>query len=167
MPSNEDAAFMEVLASCNEAAEQMDYSDDGWMPDDGEYTALLVGFTTGTKAKNDVVHAWGKPIFRILDGDFKDRSFADFLWLPPNPSEPSMGLRQMLRLGTCLSDRELHNANEASTIIQEAAAAGEVLNIEVYTTIAKKDGRAYTNIRYRSRVSAPVPPDSTEPEPVI
>jgi len=158
MPNNEDAAFMEVLASCNEAAEQMDYADDGWMPDDGEYTVILVGYTIGTKAKNDVVHGYGKPLFRILDGDFKDRSFTDFMWLPPNPSEPSPGLRQMLRLGTCLCDRELHNAAEASTIIKEAADAGEVLNVEVFTTVSKSNGKAYTNIRYKSRIAASAPP---------
>lgn len=165
MPSNEDAAFMEVLASCNEAAEQMDYSDDGWKPVDGKFTVLLTGFTSGTKTKNDVVHAWGKPLFRILDGDFKDRSFSDFLWLPPSPSEPSPGLRQMLRLGTCLCDRELHNAAEAAAIIQGGATAGEVLNLEVFTTISKSNGRSYTNIRYLSKVAATAPEDLEGEDP--
>jgi hypothetical protein len=93
-------------------------------------------------------------MFRILDGDFQNRSFTDFMWLPPNPSEPSPGLRQLLRLGTCLCDRELHNAAEASTIIQAAAEAGELLNVEVSTTVSKKNGKAYSNIRYKSKIAA-------------
>ncbi|KKL76640.1 hypothetical protein LCGC14_2042900, partial [marine sediment metagenome] len=82
--SDIDVGFMEVLESCAGAEGEVDYSDDGWKPEDGEYTVLLEKFTCGTTEKNGISNGRGNAIFRILTGDFVGRSFGEFFWLPAN-----------------------------------------------------------------------------------
>lgn len=152
-----DAGFLEVLAGCTGAEGEVDYSDDGWKPDDGEYTVLLERFTSGTAPDKDgVVHGKGKAIFRIMVGEHEGRSFGEFFWLPPNPNTTTPGMTNMLRLGSCLCGRELKVAeiSDACGIINTAVGS-EVLNVRLFTTISKKNGKSYTNTRFLSRVDAP------------
>ncbi len=64
-----DDAFLEVLAGCTDACTNMDLSDDGWMPPDGNYDVLIEDVAAGIKEKNGMNNAWVKPSFNILDGE--------------------------------------------------------------------------------------------------
>ncbi|KKN80432.1 hypothetical protein LCGC14_0330250 [marine sediment metagenome] len=151
--SDLDAGFLEVLASCEAAEGEVDYTDDGWMPKDGEYTVLLEKFTFGTTDKDGITNARAKAIFRIIGTEeFDGRSFGEFFWMPGQAKTTSMGQANLLRLGTCLCGRDLSvsETREAAQHIADAAAFkdGTILNVRVFTTTSKKDGKTYTNTRF-------------------
>lgn len=154
--SAEDRAFLDCLASTCDAAEQMDYSDDGWKPPVGKYDVALEEVKTGTKVKDNVTNAWMKPTFRIIsEGEFNGRTFSDFMYFTPQPTEITPAIRQLLRLGTCVAGRELKNSIEASQVI--SGAIGEFLNLEIFESTAKKGknaGKVYTNIRFLSKLES-------------
>ena len=91
-----DDAFLEVLAQCTEAAAGMDLSDDGWMPPDGNYDVMVEDVASGVKEKEGVNNAWVKPVFTIVDGEFKGRSFSDYFWITPGMTEPSISLKNLV-----------------------------------------------------------------------
>jgi hypothetical protein len=149
-----EKAFMDVLASCNDACAAMDFSDDGWKPPVGTYDVTIEDVGCGTKAKDGVTNIWLKPVFNVIsDGEYQGRTFTEFLYIQPGAKELTPSLRNMLRLATCLAGREIKNAVEASQIIQ--GAVGEFLTIEVFQTVGKKGksaGRTFTNLRYLTKL---------------
>lgn len=153
---SDEKAFMDVLASCNDACADMDFSDDGWKPPVGTYDVCLEDVTTGTKSKDGVTNIWLKPIFRIItEGEYAGRTFSEFMYIQPGAKELTPALRQLLRLATCLAGREIKNAVEASQIITEAGAANEFLTLEIFQTVGKKGksaGRTFTNVRYLTKL---------------
>lgn len=157
MANTADDAFLEVLAQCTEAAAGMDLSDDGWMPPDGNYDVVVEDVASGIKEKEGINNAWIKPVFTIVDGEFKGRSFSDYFWITPGMTEPSISLKNMCRYATCLQGSETRNPIEASEIAE--ASVGEFLNVDVYRTKSKKTGKVYANIRYCQKL------ETTEEEP--
>lgn len=162
--SEVDAGFLEVLNSCTGAEGEVDYADDGWKPDDGEYTVLLEKFTTATTDKDGLKHGRGNAIFRILGGELEGRSFGEFFWLPSNASKITPGMTNLLRLATCLSGRELRvsEISNAGQIIADNVGAA-FLNIRVFTTTSKKNNKTYTNTRFLSLVDEAVPQEVPSP----
>lgn len=160
--SKDDAAFMEVLASCTDACEGMDLSDSGWSPPDGTYDVEIVEVATGLKEKNGVNNAWVKPSFRIIDGEFAGKTFTDFYWFEPAAPEPTVSLKNLCRFASCLSGNEVQNPIEAITIVAEAI--GEFLAVEVYRNTSKK-GKVFTNIRFLQTLVAQSVTDGTEQTP--
>ena len=154
--SDVDAGFLEVLNSCTEAEGEVDYTDDGWKPEDGDYTVLLEKFTTNTKEKNGIMNGMGKAIFRILTGEQEGRSFGEFFWLPSNAKTTTPGMSNLLRLGTCLCGRELRVAEigEAGQHVADNTGAA-ILNVRVFTATAKTGGKTYTNTRFLGLVDDP------------
>ena len=149
---SDDTAFLEVLAACTEAASTMDLSDDGFNPPDGTYDVEITGVDVGTKAKEGVDNAWVKPTFTILDGDFEGQNFTNFFWIPGvfDADKPPMGLKRLLQFASCLAGMEVRNPIEAIEV--STAAIGEYLNIEMYTTVAKKTKKKYHNTRFLRRL---------------
>jgi len=145
-------AFLEVLAGCTEAGENMDLSDDGWTPPDGTYDVQIESVNVGIKEKGGVNNAWLKPTFLVLDGEFEGKTFTDFYWIPPATTEPSMGQKKLAQFATCLNGTEVRNPIEGSEIAQ--AAVGEFLSMEIYRTTSKKNGKVYTNIRFLNTIQA-------------
>jgi hypothetical protein len=148
--SDVDAGFLEVLAGCEGAEGEVDYTDDGWKPADGEYTVLLEKFTANTVDKNGVVCAMAKAIFRILGTEeFDGRSFSELFWLPGHSAKTGMGQANMLRLAACLGGRELQvsETREAAETINSNAGCA-ILNVRVFTTKSKKNAKTYTNTRF-------------------
>ena len=153
----DDSAFLEVLASCTDACEGMDLSDDGWNPPEGDYTVRILEVTTNTKADTQgIVCAGVKPFFEILeaqDESLVGKTFNDFFWIVPHQSEPSMSMKNLCRFATCIGGVHTVDPIEAATIAGQSE--GEVLELQVYTSIQKKGktpGKVWTNIRYLSRV---------------
>lgn len=152
--SDVDAGFLEVLASCTGAEGEVDYSDDGWKPEDGDYTVLLEKFSTGTTEKNGIMNGWGKAIFRIMTGEHEGRSFGEFFWLPSSPQKTTIGMSNLLRLGTCVAGRELKVAEITEACEQANAVAGSaLLNVTVFSTTSKANGKVYSNTRFKSLVN--------------
>ncbi len=152
--SDLDSGFLEVLASCEGAEGEVDYTDDGWKPKDGEYTVLLEKFTVGTKEKNGVNNSYAKATFRIIGAEeFDGRTFGEFFWIPGNTKATSMGQANLLRLGTCLCGRDLQvsETREAAQHISDNVGAA-IINVRVFTTTSKKDAKTYTNARFLSLV---------------
>ncbi len=148
--SDVDAGFLEVLASCEGAEGEVDYSDNGWKPPDGDYTVLLERFNVGTTDKDGITNAYAKAIFRVLGTEEYDgRSFGEFFWLPAHVKTTSMGQANLLRLGTCICGRELQvsETREAAAHIADNVGCA-ILNVCVFTTTSKKDGKSYTNTRF-------------------
>ena len=156
MNGTDDRAFLDVLASSNDACADMDYSDDGWKPVPGNYDVEITEAKTGVKVKDGVTNAWLKPTYRIIAGEFEGRTFSDFMYFSPKPTEITPALKQVLRLGTCLAGRELKNAVEASQII--GGSKGEFITIEVFRTEGKgkNAGKTYTNLRYLAKLESTV-----------
>lgn len=161
--SDVDAGFLEVLASCTDAEGEVDYSDDGWMPADGEYTVLLERFSTWTKEKGGIQNGCARAVFRLLTSDDTNRSFGEFFWLPSNPKATTMGMNNLLRLGTCLCGRELKVAEipEACQHVVDNCGSA-LLNIRVVTTTSRSDNKTYTNAKYLGRVDEVEPPAAPE-----
>ena len=148
-----DDAFLEVLAGCSEACANMDLSDDGWTPPDGEYDVLVAEVTAGVKEKNGVNNAWIKPTFGILDGEFKGRTFTDFYYIQGgHMKDPSISVKNLCRFATCLIGSETRIPLEAAEIVN--GSAGEFLTLEVYRTTSKKTGKVYPNIRFLRLLTA-------------
>lgn len=146
-----DEAFLQVLAGCSETCANMDLSDDGWSPPDGKYTVILSEVATGSKEKNGVNNIWIKPVFTILDGEFEGKTFNDFFYLEGvKPDEPTIPMKNMCRLASCLAGTETRNLVDANKIIN--GAVGELLSVEVYRTTSKKTGREYANIRFLQKL---------------
>lgn len=144
--ANEDA-FLEVLAGCTEVCADMDLSDDGWKPPNGEFNVMVEGVTSDTSEKDGVTKVWIKPMFTILDGEFKGRSFTDYYWIEPGLKEPSIAIKNLCRFATCLQGAETRNPIEAFEIVK--ASVGEFLNIEVWRgKPSQKTGKIYANIRF-------------------
>lgn len=149
-----DAGFLEILASCANVEGEVDYTDDGWMPEDGDYTALLEKFTTTTFEKDGIAKGLGKAIFRIKTGDFDGRSFGEKFWFELNPGKMTRSIANLLRLGTCLSGRELSPSEITEACELAAAAAGDTLiNLAVFSNTSKANGKVYTNLKYLSVVA--------------
>jgi hypothetical protein len=141
--------FLDVLATCTEAAQKMDFSNDDWKPDDGSYSVVVADVKSGLKVKDGVTNAWVKPVLKVLDGEFENRTFSDFMYFEPNQKDdPSPGLRQLLRFATCIAGRELKDPIEAGKIAVGSADA--VLTLEIFTSTSKKNGQQYRNIRYQT-----------------
>ena len=157
-----DDAFLEVLAGCTEACANMDLSDDGWMPPDGQYDVMIEDVSSGLKEKNSVNNAWVKPTFSILDGEFQGRSFTDYYWIPGGvmSGDPPISVKNLCRFATCLVGSETRIPLEAVEIAK--AGIGEFLTIEVYRTNSKKTGKTYPNIRFLQRLEAKVVEDTEE-----
>ncbi len=155
-----DEAFLDVLASCTDAAQGMDLSDDGWMPPNGTYDVMVEDVASGIKEKDGVVNAWVKPIFNIVDpnNEFHDKTFSDYYWITPGMTEPSISLKNLCRFATCLQGSETKIPIEAAEIAK--ASVGEFLSVEVYRTTAKKTGKTYANIRFLALLEAT---DADEP----
>ena len=147
-----DDAFLEVLAGCTDACTNMDLSDDGWMPPDGNYDVLIEDVAAGIKEKNGMNNAWVKPSFNILDGEFKGKTFTDYYWIQGNLTEPSISLKNLCRFATCLAGVEVKNPIEAAEIAK--AAVGEFLSVEVYRTTSRKTGKVYPNVRFLQKLEA-------------
>lgn len=159
MADNNDA-FLEVLAGCTDACANMDLNDDGWMPPNGTFDVMVEDVATGVKEKNGVNNAWVKPVFTVLDGEFKGRSFSDYYWIVPGLSEPSISMKNLCRFATCLQGTDTRNPIEAAEIVK--ASIGEFINVEVYRTTSKKTGKIYANIRFNQRLDATDAEDVTE-----
>jgi hypothetical protein len=150
-----DAGFLEVLASCTSADGEVDYTDDGWKPEDGDYTVLLERFTSGTKEKNGIANGWAKAYFRIVNGDYEGRSFSEFFWLPSSPKNITFGMSNLLRLGTCLSGRELKVAEITEACEQANAVTGSaLLNVAITSSTWKSDSKVHTTTKFKSLVDA-------------
>lgn len=163
--SEVDAGFLEVLNSCTGAEGEVDYADDGWKPDDGEYTVLLERFTTATWDKEGLTNGRGNAVFRIFGSDFEGRAFSEVFWLNANSTKITRGMSSLLRLATCLSGRELRvsEIGEAGQIIADSVGAA-FLNVRVFTTTSKKNNKTYTNTRFLSLVDEAAPqPEATAP----
>lgn len=145
-------AFLEVLAGCTEACAGMDLSDDGWKPQDGEYDVELSDVAVGTKEKEGINNAWVKPAFTVVDGEFAGRTFTDYFWIEGGMTDPSISVKNLCRLATCLSGSEVINPIEAAEICK--AAVGEFLTVEVYRTKSRKTGKTYSNIRFLQKLEA-------------
>lgn len=152
--ASDEKAFMDVLASCNDACATMDFSDDGWKPTPGIYDVMIEEVIKGQKVKEGVTNIWVKPVFKVIsEGEYVDRTFSEFCYIQPGTTELTPGLRQLLRLATCLAGREVKNAVEATQIISDAVS--EFLTVEIFTTVGKKGkskGKTFTNIRYLSKL---------------
>ena len=156
-----DDAFLEVLAGCTEACANMDLSDDGWMPPDGQYDVMIEDVSSGVKEKNGVNNAWVKPAFSILDGEFKGKTFTDFYYIQGGVmKEPTISVKNLCRFATCLVGSETRIPLEAAEIAK--AGVGEFLTIEVYRTTSKKTGKTYPNIRFLQRLEAHDAPETEE-----
>jgi hypothetical protein len=155
-----DDAFLEVLAGCTDACANMDLTDDGWMPPDGSFDVMVESVGSGLKEKNGVNNAWIKPVFTILDGEFKGRSFSDYYWITPGMAEPSISIKNLCRFATCLQGSETKQPIEASEIAK--ASVGEFLNVEVYRTTSRKTGKTYPNVRFCQRLEATETTETTE-----
>ncbi len=156
-----DDAFLEVLAGCTDVAAGMDLSDDGWMPPNGNFDVQIEDVGSGIKEKNGVNNVWVKPVFTILDGEFKGKTFSDYYWITPGLTEASISLKNLCRFATCLQGSETKNPIEASEIAK--ASVGEFLSVEVYRTTSKKTGKVYANIRFLALLEATDEEDDTEP----
>lgn len=153
MSSDDTNAFMEVLASCTEAAAAIDLSDDGFSPPDGTYTVEVTGIETGTKEKDGVTSSWVKPIFLLLDGEFKGQIFTNFFWIPGVLTDKNqMGLKRLLQFATCLAGTAVRNPIEAIEIAN--AAIGEYVSVEVYRSVSKSTGKVYVNTRFLQKLVA-------------
>lgn len=154
MAANNDKAFMEVIASCNDACATMDFSDDGWKPPVGTYDVILTDVSKDTKNKEGITNAWVKPVFQIFSpGEYDGRTFNEFMYFTPGAKELTPALRQLLRLATCLAGREIRNSVEAIQIISDSV--NECLTLEVFTTVGKKGaskGKVYTNVRFVAKI---------------
>ena len=102
------------MAGCTEVAQGMDLSDDGWMPSDGGFDVTVEDVASGIKEKDGVNNAWVKPVFTILDGEFKGRTFSDYFWIQPGLIEPSISLKNLCRYATCLQGSETKDPIEAA-----------------------------------------------------
>ena len=141
-----DDAFLEILSACTEVAQGMDLSDSGWMPPDGNYDVMIADVVHGIKEKGGENCAWIKPMFTIVDGEFKGQTFSDYYWIQPSMGEASISLKNLCRFATCLQGSETKNPIEASEIAK--ASVGECLSVEVYRTFSKKTSKTYANIRF-------------------
>lgn len=152
-----DTGFMEVLESCAGAEGEVDYTDTGWKPEDGEYTVLLEKFTTGITEKNGVTNGRGNAIFRILTGEVAGRAFGEFFWLPSGANKITPGMSNLLRLATCLCEREFLVAEigEAGREIADYCGTA-VLNVRVFSTTRAEDGKVFVNTRFLGLVDEPV-----------
>ena len=155
MSQDVNAEYLEVLASCTGAEGEVDYTDDGWKPPDGEYTVLLERYTQRISNKDGVKCGRGNAILKILSsGDVEGRTYGEFFWLPEKVQSIGMGMANLLRLGTILCGRELKVAEleEASQHVTDACGSA-VLNVRVFTTTSKKDKKSYTNTRFLQLVA--------------
>lgn len=159
--SDVDAEFLEVLESCTGAEGEVDYSDDGWKPPDGEYTVLLERFTQRSKDKDGVKCGMGNAVFKILAGGSSEgcegKMFGEFFWLPSQARVTTPGMSSLLRLGTIICGRDLKVAEivEASQHITDACGTA-VINVRVSTTTAKNK-KTYTNTRFLQLVAEDEP----------
>jgi hypothetical protein len=132
----------------------MDFSDDSWKPNPGTYDVTIEDVVKGSKVTDGVTNIWIKPIFQVIsECEVQGRTFAEFCYITPGAKEITPGLRQLLRLATCLTGREIKSAVEASAIIGDSV--GEFLTLEVFNTVGKKGkskGKTFSNIRYLSKL---------------
>jgi hypothetical protein len=130
----------------------MDLSDDNWMPPSGDYLCQISGVLTGNGKKNPQA-IWIKPQFTIVDeGDLQSKTFVDFYYVEPGISEPTMGVKNLCRLATCIAGHDVTDPAMAFQIIKDAE--GELLNLQVYSQTSQKNGKTYTNIRFLSKVAS-------------
>lgn len=153
--ANDQQVYLQVVASCNEACAAMDFSDDGWKPPVGQYDVRVVEAVIGGKVKDGVQTAWLKPIFEIIsEGEFTGRTFSEFIYITPNAKELTPGLKQLLRLATCLAGREIRNASEAFQIIQDSV--GEFLTVEFRQNVGKgkNAGKVFLNLYFLNKIES-------------
>lgn len=160
-----DDAFLEVLAGCTDACANMDLTDDGWKPPDGTYDVMIEDIASGIKEKNGVNNAWVKPVFSVIDGEFSGRTFTDYYWIQPGATEPTISLKNLCRLATCLAGRDIKDPMEAFGIAK--ASEGEFISVEVFRTTSKKTGKTYPNIRFLQKLVATDTEEVEVGEPVV
>jgi hypothetical protein len=144
MTDKNNDAFLQVLASCTDAAAGMDIKDNNWMPPDGPYDVQLTDLAMGEKEGA----AWIRPEFTIVGSEFDGRTFSDFFYIPGGVDEPTPGMRNLARFATCLAGHEVKDPIQCAQVIQEAEEAGEFLSLEVFRSTSRKNGKVYTNLRY-------------------
>jgi hypothetical protein len=139
----------------------MDYSDTEWKPDEGDYLCMLEDYKKDILDKEGVKIATAKPVWKVYsECDFKDRTFADFFYMPPitDPGESlPFGVQNMMRMATCLANREIKDSVEADGINE--SAIGAFVSLRIYKTKAGKG----PYIRYLSRVDEGAPQQPVEP----
>jgi hypothetical protein len=132
----------------------MDLSDDNWKPPSATYLCQLSGVQVGNGKKNAAA-IWVKPQFTIVDdGDFQGKVFTDFFYIEPGTSEPTMGMRGICRLATCIAGHDVKDPAVAYKIVRAAANDGLLLSIEVYRQTSTKNGREYTNLRFLAKAES-------------
>jgi hypothetical protein len=131
----------------------MDLSDDGWKPPNGEYDVSIENVVTGVKEKNGVNNAWVRVTFSIMDGEFGGRSFTDFYYIMGGGiKEPTIAMKNLCRLATCISGSETRLPVEAAAIVE--GATGEFLTLEVFRVTSRKDGKVHSNVRFLRRLES-------------
>jgi hypothetical protein len=153
-----EKSFLDQFASTNQACSDMDFAGGGWLPEDGIYTVRL----TKTKCKeftnkgDGVTKLRYAVSFAIVDGRLEGRGFQDVMFITPGATELDQSLRQLCFLATCLAGREIKKADEAYSLIEDAAKKGEVLNVEIF----RREGvdkmgnpKIWENIRYHDTVA--------------
>lgn len=140
-------SFNDVIASCNEAAAKVDYSNNDWKPDDGQYTVQFSGGKNGISKKGK---AWYRATFSILDGPLSGKNFSDSFFFEQSEDDPSIGLANFMKFGSCLAGRELKTATEALTTIESSLKEGTLVSLDVFTSVSK--GKTYRNVRYREAI---------------
>ena len=152
---NDNTAFMETLAGCTDAAQDMDLSDKQWYPPNNEYDVLIlkVGSEMITPTKGEfkgVEEAVANVTFQILDGEFEDKTFQQSFWIPPQAnwgSRPPMDAVNLARLATCIAGHEEKDPATCFGII--SAAEGDALRIQIGRGKAKKaPHREYVKLTY-------------------
>jgi len=152
MSANDDA-FQQVVESCAGGEGEVDYSDDGWKPKDGNYTVVLEKFTKNVSVKDGLENARGNAILRIVAGEYEGRAFGEFFWMPGNASKLSPGMSNFLRLAKCLSDREFKLAEVGEASLEISEQIGAVLNVRVFTKTNPESQKVYTNTRFLELVT--------------
>lgn len=159
---SDDTAYLEVLASCTDAASEADLSDDGWSPPDGDYTVSFDSLSTGMGKKSP--GAYAKASFTVIDGEFEGRIFTDFFWLPQGGRQktasgtmPAMGIIGLGRLTTIIAGHEVKQPTECIPILDEAAAGNTILQVQVYRSkikSGKRQGEFAVNVRYLNTIAS-------------
>ena len=134
-----DLNFEQLLANHNQEFKEAEVFSN-WMPDDGEYIVSIVKSDKGISSKDGTDLAWWKLTGRIED--VQDEKL--------NGREFSVGYYTSRAYGILkgaarvLSENsDLDDLGEADAVLE--ASPGQVLRVEVRTSISRKNGKEYTN----------------------
>lgn len=126
---SEEMSLDQVLAQYEDVAREANLEDNDWMPPQGTYTCLLGDLTNGVKQKENGPFAWFKATCRILDtGDHENKSFPVFMGIGTfKDGSAGTGLKNFLRLASCIAGVEIHSLAAAKAINEYAAQSGECI----------------------------------------